>query len=169
MSSSVAIAGCAMTDQRFRSSTNETAPRQPACGGPLLGTWKLQSFKTEYPDTRETKEPLGAHPTGYLSYGADCRMYAILAGEGRKLPAAAFPTDAEKIALFDGMGAYAGTYTVEGNTVTHHVDVSWNEAWTGTDQVRQFKIEGDTLQIRAHGLESGRDSLSTLLWTRVKR
>ena len=73
---------------------------QRTCGRPLLGTWKLQSFTTEYQDTRQTTEPLGAHPSGYLSYGADCRMSAILVGEGRKPPAGDVPTDAEKLELF---------------------------------------------------------------------
>jgi lipocalin-like protein len=141
---------------------------QHACADPLLGTWKLQSFKTEYPDTGQTNEPFGAHPSGYLSYGADCRVYAIVAGEGRKPPVGDVPTDAEKVELFGGMGAYAGTYTIEGDKVIHHIDISWNEAWTGTAQVRQFKIEGNTLQIRAESLEDGRPGLSTLVWTKVQ-
>src|SRR5262245_43109286 len=129
---------------------------QHACADPLRGTWKLQSFTTEYPDTHETAEPFGAHPSGYLSYGADCRMFAIVVGDGRRPPARAAPTDAEKIELFSAMGAYAGTYSVKGDKVIHHIDISWNEAWTGTDQVRQFKIEGDTLQIRTESFEDGR-------------
>ena len=47
-----------------------------------------------------------------------------------------------------------------GRQVSHHVDVSWDEAWTGTTQVRQFKIEGNSLRIRAEGLEDGRPSSS---------
>ena len=35
------------------------------------------------------------------------------------------------IVLFDGMGSYAGTYTIEGDKVSHHVDISWIESWTG--------------------------------------
>jgi len=147
--------------------TDMTPPH--TCSGSLLGTWKLQSFITQYPDTHETTEPFGSHPSGYLSYGADCRMFAIVVGEGRKPPVGSVPTDAEKIELFNGMGAYAGTFTIEGDKVTHHVDISWNEAWTGTAQVRQFKIEGDTLQIRAHVIEDGRPSLSTLVWTKIRQ
>jgi hypothetical protein len=138
------------------------------CSSPLLGTWKLQSFTTEFGDSHQRVEPFGAHPSGYLSYGADSRMYAIVVGEGRNPPAGDVPTDAEKIELFSGMGAYAGTYAIEGDKVIHHVDISWNEAWTSTAQVRQFKIEGNTLQIRAENLEDGRPSLSTLVWTRVQ-
>ena len=103
----------------------------------------------EYQDTHQAMEPLGAHPMGYLSYGADCRMYAILVAEGRRRPAGDVPTDAEKIELFDGMGSYAGTYTVEGDRVVHHVDISWNEVWTGTTQVRLFAMNGNILRLTA--------------------
>jgi hypothetical protein len=137
---------------------------------PLLGTWKLQSFTTEYQDTGPKTEPYGAHPGGYLSYGADRRMYVIVVGEGRKPPAGVVPTDAEVNELFNGMAAYAGTYTIEGDTVSHHVDVSWIEVWTGTTQVRQFRIEGNTLHIRSVAALDpldGRFSSSTIVWTRV--
>jgi hypothetical protein len=142
-----------------------------SCTGPQLGTWRLQSFKTRYLDNGETTEPFGAHPTGYLSYGRDCRMYAILAEEKRKLPAGAVPSDAEKIALFTGFVAYAGTYTIEGDQVTHHVDVSWNEAWTGTGQVRRFRIAGKVLYIEsvpAKNFRDGRLSSSSLVWIKVE-
>ena len=141
-----------------------------ACSSPLLGTWKLQSYTTAYEDG-QTVESFGAHPGGYLSYSADCRMYGIVVSEGRRRPANVVPSDAEKAALFASMGAYAGTYTIEGDKVTHHVDVSWIESWTGTAQVRQFRIEGNTLHIRsapAVDPADGRVSSATLLWTRVQ-
>ena len=47
------------------------------------------------------------------------------------------------------MVSYSGRYTVEGDKVVHHVDVSSNEALSGTDQVRLFKLEGDRLTITA--------------------
>jgi Lipocalin-like domain len=43
------------------------------------------------------------------------------------------------MALFDTMFAYSGAYTVESDRVVHHVDLSWNEAWSGTDQVGTVK------------------------------
>ena len=45
------------------------------------------------------------------------------------------------------MIAYAGTYTVEADKVIHHVDISWNEARTGTDQIRFFELDGNILTI----------------------
>jgi hypothetical protein len=142
-----------------------------SCTGPQLGTWKLQSVTTRYLDTGVTSESYGAHPVGYLSYGPDCRMYAIIAQENRKPPAGVVPTDAEKIELFGGFIAYAGTYTIDGDRVSHHVDVSWIEAWTGTTQVRQFKIADKVLHIQsipAKNPRDGRLSSSLLVWTKVE-
>jgi hypothetical protein len=69
------------------------------------------------------------------------------------------------------MFAYAGTYTVEGDKVTHNVDVSWNEAWTGTDVVRFYKLDGNTLTITTALSKSGmdgREGRTVLVWEKVK-
>ena len=152
-------------------STIASAQQQRTCAGPHIGTWKLQSFTLEYHDTGQKVEVYGAHPQGYLSYGADCRMSAIVVRENRKPPAEIVPTDAEKIRLFDGLTAYAGTYSIEGDKVSHHVDISWNESWTGTTLVRYFKIEGNVLRIRTEPAKDpldGRLTSGILVFTRVQ-
>ena len=40
------------------------------------------------------------------------------------------------------MVAMAGTFAVEVSRVLHRIDISWNENWTETTQVRNFVIEG---------------------------
>jgi hypothetical protein len=60
--------------------------------GPHLGTWKLQSFTTEDLATGQKTDLFGAHPGGFLSYGPDGRMYAILLKEGRPQPTSFQPT-----------------------------------------------------------------------------
>jgi hypothetical protein len=45
------------------------------------------------------------------------------------------------------MFAYSGTYRVEADRFITKVDVSWNESWTGTEQVRFFEVDGDRLDI----------------------
>jgi hypothetical protein len=144
--------------------------QQPPCAGPQLGTWKLVSVTVEYEDTGEKTQPYGAHPSGYLSYGADCRMSALIVGEGRKPPLGDVPTAAEKAGLYDGLVAYGGTWSIDGDKVSHHVDISWNQAWTGTTQVRQYRIEGDRLYIRSMPAKSflnGRVNVAALEWRRV--
>ena len=82
-----------------------------AAENPLVGTWKLKSYVWT---TTEGKisSVFGEHPTGYLSYSADGRMYAMGTAEGRRVPHDIVPSDAERLELYKTMFAYAGTYSV---------------------------------------------------------
>src|SRR5437868_2124017 len=122
-------------------------------GNPLLGTWTLKSCVLTA-RTGEKSTPYGEHPIGYLGYSADGRMYAIGTSRGRVLPLDSGPTDEERVALYETMFAYAGNYSLEEGTVTHHVDVSWNEEWRGTDQVRFYDLSENTLTITARVVDS---------------
>jgi hypothetical protein len=44
-------------------------------------------METEDLETAQKQNLLGVHPSGYLSYGSDCRMSAILVKESRQGPA----------------------------------------------------------------------------------
>ena len=118
-----------------------------AAENPILDTWKLHSLVFEATGTGQRSSPFGDHPDGYLSYSSDGRMYAIGVVEDRPKPRDLVPTDEEKVELQGSMFAYAGTYTADGEKVVHHVDVSWNQSWTGTDLVRLYKLDGNTLTI----------------------
>lgn len=147
-----------MTDKRF---DNNRA---------LLGTWRLQSFTTVDSATGLTTNLFGSHPDGYLYYDADFRMYAILVAHERNTPADLVPTDTERIELFNGLCSYAGSYAITGDEVRHHIDVSWNRSWTGTTQVRRFRIDGNHLHITtlpARNPVMGKECISELLWERL--
>jgi len=138
---------------------------------PLVGTWKLKSYVREVAATGERYNERGEHPNGYLSYSADGRMYAIITWENRITPRDIVPTDEERIKLFSTMISYAGTYTFDAEKVVHHVDISWNQNWTGTDQVRFYKLDGNTLTITsalAKNFTDGREGRSILVWEKLK-
>lgn len=111
----------------------------------LVGNWKLLSFENEFQDGSPRRAVYGQHPTGYIIFTAEGRMAAIIEGEGRK----AAKTDEERAALLRTMFAYTGMYRLEGDKWITKVDVSWNPAWNGTDQVRFYKLDGDRLQVTA--------------------
>jgi hypothetical protein len=96
-------------------------------------------------------------------------MQAIGAAEGRIVPTGSAPPDNERVALHNTMFAYAGKYSVEAGTVIHHVDISWNEVWTGTSQIRFFDVKGNTLIITAHFMDPGSDveTLYAVEWEKV--
>jgi hypothetical protein len=66
----------------------------------------------------------------------------VTAGQPR--PAATVP---EQAAAFGSMLAYAGTYRDEGHRFVARVDLAWDERWVGSEQIRYYTIEGDSLSI----------------------
>jgi hypothetical protein len=97
-------------------------------------------------------------------------MIVINARAGREKPAALVPTTEEAADLFKTMLAYAGTYSVDGDTVTHHVDLSWNEAWTGIDQVRKARFEGNRVHLSTEpspDIADGKMSIRTMTWEKL--
>ena len=135
---------------------------------PLLGTWKLKAYVVTTA-AGERPTPYGANPTGYLSYSADGRMQVMAAANGRIVPVGAAPPDNERVALYDTMFAYAGTYSVEAGKVIHHVDISWNEVWTGTVQVRLFEVNANTLTLTTRITDPSNDTEAhyALVWEKV--
>jgi hypothetical protein len=137
----------------------------------LLGTWSLVSVIREEIPSGATIDLMGPNPKGFITYSADGRMVAILARGDRKMPAANTATAAEAENLFRSVISYAGTYTIAGNEVTHHVDISWNESWTGTKQVRIFKFEGNKVSLSTPVSPDpfdGQMSIRSLVWEKVK-
>ncbi len=62
-------------------------------------------------------------------------MIFLMIGDNRTAPTTVPPTDAEVTKLYATLSAFDGTYKVEGNNeFVFHVDDTWNQTWTGTDQ-----------------------------------
>jgi Lipocalin-like domain len=138
----------------------------------ILGTWKLVSYVGEDVSTGAKADVLGAHPSGYINYGGDGRMIVLIVGTDRKKPAGTVATPAEAEALIRSMLAYAGTYTIDTakKTVTHHIEVSWDQSRTGTDVVRIYKFDGDHLILtteRSADPATGKQTVRTVVWERA--
>jgi len=140
----------------------------------LVGTWKLVSSKFEQLDTGKIGDNLGARPSGILIITPEGRFTVVMAGEGRK-PGT---TPEAAAALMRSMLAYSGPFTLEpdpqtpgGVKLTAHIDVSWNESYTGTDQIRFLTLADDRLTIKTAAIISpvtGERQISTLVWKRSK-
>jgi len=96
-------------------------------------------------------------------------MQVIGTAKGRITPAGPTSSHDERVALYDTMFAYAGTYSMEAGKVIHHVDISWNEVWTGTDQARLFEVNGNTLTLttRIADPASGTEARYAVVWEKV--
>jgi hypothetical protein len=137
----------------------------------LLGTWRLKSFVRQNIATGERRPALGEHPDGYLGYGPDGRMYALFVAGGRVVPTGDQPTDEERAQLHKSMIAYGGTYAIAGDRVDHHIDIAWNNARLGSDQVRFFRLDGDRLTLTTERNKSpidGSEGFGVLEFERLK-
>jgi hypothetical protein len=133
----------------------------------LVGTWKLVS-NTSTNDTGEVFS-FGPNPIGLLTYTADGRMSVVNARSDRKPPSIP-PSIEERAEAFLTCGAYAGSYTVDGDKVVHHIEVCSVQNIGDTDQVRTAKLEGDRLTLRGGFAVKGviRAAKSELVWERLK-
>ena len=141
-----------------------------ADANPLLGTWRLKSFVREVSGTGERYNQLGDHPDGYLTYSPDGRMLTFFVSGDQPRPRSE-PSDEERIRLHKSMLAYGGTYSVSPGRVVHHIDIEWDGRRIGSDQVRFYAIDGDTLTIKTEPNKSpvdGREGVGILTFERVK-
>jgi hypothetical protein len=137
----------------------------------LYGTWQLVSLKLTVMETGEQLRQFGDDSPGFLHFTPEGRMFAVLTASGRK----PVETEADQIAAFGSVIAYTGRYRVEGNKLITTVDVSADPAAVGTDLIRFFNLDGDSLEIQTAPFLSKKPSLglgnrqlqSFLLWKRV--
>lgn len=135
----------------------------------LYGTYKLIETTARILDTGE-QETYGPE-SGYITYGRDGRMFVLLVrGDRPKPDNLERLTDKERADLFRTVTAYSGTYRFDGKTVEHHIDISWNEIWTGTVQRRDVAREGNRLMLTtapSPRSKDGKMSVRTLTFERV--
>jgi hypothetical protein len=136
----------------------------------LVGTYRLVVEQRTIVDTGEVV-PV-KDPQGYVTYGSDGRMMVIIVRRPRPKPESIEKTtDQERADLLRTLTAYAGTYKFNGSEVEHHIDISMNETWTGTKQVRSVKRDGERLvyttpPFRFH--TDGKLSVNMLVWEKIR-
>jgi len=139
----------------------------------LPGTYQLVSASVNYLDTGEIIPDIyGKSAKGFIMYGADGRMLAVITNDNRPKPESIEKTtDAQRIMLYRTMQAYGGTYKFDGKTVEHRVDICWDEVRCGTVVARDIKRDGDMLIYTTRPAPfsgNGRLSIVTMAWRKVK-
>src|SRR3954452_25404741 len=83
------------------------------------GTWTLVSSTRKVLETGQEFDTYGKHPKGFITYGRDGRMMALIVYEGRPKPESIERmTDQPRTELFRSMLAYGGTYKFDGKSVS---------------------------------------------------
>lgn len=116
----------------------------------LVGSWRVVSYET-WNSQGEVSKPFGDSPSGYAVFDATGHAFIQLmrTPAARPFVSPATPTADEIRAAYAAFAAYYGTYTVDNaaQTLTIHVEGSNMPSYTGTDQVRPFRVEGETLTL----------------------
>jgi Lipocalin-like domain len=136
----------------------------------LIGTWRLSSLNEEETESKVVHAPFGDHPVGSITFTADERMMVIFTDPGRKPSASPKASETEAAELYRTMVAYAGRYSVDGNKLTNKIEVSWNQAWNGTSQMRFFEVKDGRLTIKTQAFVSpflNKQIVATLIFDRV--
>lgn len=115
----------------------------------LVGTWQLVSAEDKDPNTGKwVPYTFGNPPSGYFIYDAagHCSVQ-IMTTPPVTLASPDNPTPAEALEIFNNYIAYYGTYTVADGQIHQQVVGAWDPSQVGTDQIRPYQLDGDTLII----------------------
>jgi hypothetical protein len=138
----------------------------------LIGSWRLFDWRIDYGDGRAATYPFGRDVTGLLVYAPDGYMHGCIAHAVRPTLDAASAKHApaaERLAAFDSFFSYGGSWSVEGDVVTHVVTIALNQNLVGTRQPRRMTFAGDTLTLEAQDLLPGTEVTRNhaLAWRRL--
>jgi hypothetical protein len=74
----------------------------------------------------------------------------------------------EKVAAADTYVSYCGKYDVHGDTVTHHIELSFFPNWVDVDQKRIMELDGDRLSLSTLPiLVESIEQTQHLIWERI--
>jgi Lipocalin-like domain len=130
---------------------------------PLVGVWRIVAFQFEGDDGKR-HNIYDEHPTGFLIITAEGRLMALVTAGDR-------PSDGSAEVLLNRMTAYSGQYRMrEDNNFVTKVDTAWLPSFLGTEQIREFKVEGNVLSAfsppQEHPRFPGRKVSYVAVWER---
>jgi hypothetical protein len=137
----------------------------------LTGTWKLVSATSKTPSGENSDPPYGPSPSGILTYTGDGRVSALVSYAGRKPLSFGAETpalQAEQAEAFKTFLAYGGRYTLNGDKVNHHIEISSIQNFVGKDLVRTVKFQGDQIVLTTPPTPvNGKIQIIELIWKRL--
>lgn len=137
----IVVAVCSLVAVSLLSGCANSAAATTA-QNPLIGAWRLVSYKQEFVEDRVEKEVYGPNPKGYYIF-TDKRLMTLLAPADRKVPT----NEAEAAAMLSAFTAYSATYKFDRQKFVFTPDISHNNFYVGKEQTRYYKLDGDKLSI----------------------
>ena len=113
----------------------------------VIGVWRLVSYKRQNPTSGEVlSKELNDNSGGLLVYTAGGRMSVLLKAAN--------------------LVTYAGRFTVAGDRIVHHVELSNIPDFVGRDLERAVAISESRMTLKAASMFS--DTKYTLVWERIE-
>jgi hypothetical protein len=133
----------------------------------LVGTWKLVSASSTTKTGERSDTPYGPNPADVLTYTADGRVTALISYGGRK-PLSVGAQQEEQAEAFKTFLAYAGRYALNGDKVTHYIEISSIQNYVNKDLVRSVKFHGDQITLVTPPTPvNGKVQTVELIWQRL--
>jgi len=134
----------------------------------LVGAWKLVSASSTTSNGERNEAPYGPGPMGLLTYSGDGRVTAVISFGGRKSLPFGGGTLEEQAEAFKTFLAYAGVYTLSGDKVIHHIEISSIQNYVDKDLVRTVKFQGDQIiLVTPPASVNGKMQSVELIWQRL--
>jgi hypothetical protein len=134
----------------------------------VVGTWRLVSASSTTSKGEKNESPYGVGPAGFLTYTEQGRVTSLISYGGRKSLSMG-STPEEQAEAFNTFLAYTGRYTLSGDKVTHHIEISSIQSYVGKNLVRNIKFEGDRIiLLTPPTLVNGKIQTIELIWQRVE-
>lgn len=138
----------------------------------FVGSWRLISSSMRS-ETGEVTYPRGRNQIGQIMYDGEGNMSAQTMKTDRPKFASGDPAKGspeEKIAAFDGVTSYFGTYDVDEKkrTVTHHVKGSLFPNYMGQALVRFYDFSGNRLILHTPPqIIEGKKFTTEIIWEKI--
>jgi hypothetical protein len=136
----------------------------------LVGRWDIVAWEQLYDDGRR-ELPMGEALEGFIRYLPDGDMVCLIGRCDRPKFVTGGQWNAsadEKAAAYGSMLSYAGRWSLDGDVVSHRVQMSLFPNWVGGEQKRRIVVSADgTIALTAR-LEDGSPQARTarLVWRR---
>jgi len=115
----------------------------------LIGTWRFVDFRLIKNADGSVSRPWGDDHGGQIVYSADGFMSVLMRHTGTTL-------------------GYCGPYTIEGDTVIHHIELATDPKLIGTAQRRRVTLDGRRVTLTSEvSLYGGAGTHANLIWERA--
>ncbi len=146
---------------------------------PLLGTWKLISVSAILDDGIVERFAYGSNPNGCITYTPQGQVLVILSRSDRPLLSRDIHSPLsqemdlvpikERAQAFSTFSAYTGTYSINGNIVTHHIEIASIPNRVGTDLIRTFTLRENQVTLKTlPAMSNGVSRVFELVWQRME-